>query len=45
MRERDHLEDPGADRRKILRWIFKKWNRGVWTVSSWLRIGTGGGRF
>jgi len=23
-RERDHLEDPGADRRIILRWIFRK---------------------
>jgi hypothetical protein len=24
LRERDHLEDPGADKRKILKWIFKK---------------------
>jgi len=24
-RERDHLEDPGADGRIILRWIFRKW--------------------
>ena len=23
LRERDHLEDPGIDRRIILRWIFK----------------------
>ena len=22
--ERDHLEDPGVDRRKILSWIFRK---------------------
>jgi len=30
--------------RIILRWIFRKWDvGGVWTVSSWLRIGTGGG--
>jgi len=29
--------------RIILRWIFRKWNVGVWTGSSWLRIGTGGG--
>ena len=26
-----------------LRWIFRKWDVGVWTGSSWLRIGTGGG--
>jgi len=24
LRERDHLEDPGVDRRRILRWIFRK---------------------
>jgi len=27
----------------ILRWIFRKWDAGVWTGSSWLRIGTVGG--
>jgi hypothetical protein len=26
LRERDHLEDPGLDRKIILRWIFKKWD-------------------
>jgi hypothetical protein len=26
-----------------LRWIFRKWDVGVWTGSSWLRIETGGG--
>jgi len=26
--ERDHLEDPGADERIILRWIFRKWDEG-----------------
>jgi len=24
--EKDHLEDPGEDRRLIFKWIFKKWN-------------------
>jgi len=36
-------EDPGVDGRIILRWIFRKWDVGVWTGSSWLRIGAGGG--
>ena len=40
LRERDHLEDPGIDGRKLLRWIFRKWDVGVWTGSSWLRIET-----
>jgi len=35
--------DQGADERIILRWIFRKWDVGVWTGSCWLRIGTGGG--
>ena len=26
-----------------LRWLFRKWDVGVWTGSNWLRIGTGGG--
>ena len=42
--ERDHLEDPDVDGRIILRCIFGKWDVGAWTGSSWLRIGTGGGR-
>jgi hypothetical protein len=29
--------------RHVLRWIYKKWDVDVWTRSSWLRIGTGGG--
>jgi len=40
---RDYLEDPDLDGRIILRWIFRKWDVGVWTGPSWLRIGTGGG--
>ena len=43
LRKRDHLGDPGVDGRIILRWIFRKWDVGVWTGWSWLRIGTGGG--
>ena len=42
LRERDHLGDPGEDGRIILRWIFRKWDVGVWTRWIWLRIGTGG---
>jgi len=43
LRERDHLGDLGVDGRIILRWILRKWDVGVWTGSSWLRVGTGGG--
>jgi len=43
LREIDHLGDPDIDGRIILRWIFEKWDVGIWTGSSWLRIGTGGG--
>ena len=38
MRERDHLGDPGVDGRIILRWIFRKWDVGVWSGSSWLEL-------
>jgi hypothetical protein len=31
------------DGRIILRWIFRKWDVGVWTGLDWLRIETGGG--
>jgi len=43
LRERDHLEDQEVDGRIILIWIFSKWDLGVGTGSSWLRIGTDGG--
>jgi hypothetical protein len=41
LKERDHLGDPDVDGRIILRSICRKWDVGVWTRSSWLRIGTG----
>jgi len=34
-RERDHLEDPGADGRIILRWIFKR--VGCWGMN-WIDL-------
>jgi hypothetical protein len=43
LRERDHLEDPGIDERIILRWNFRKWDVGVWTGLSQLRLETGDG--
>jgi len=39
----DHIGDPGVGGRIILRWIFRKWDVGVWIRSIWLRRGTGGG--
>jgi hypothetical protein len=43
LRDRDHWGDSGVDGRIILRWIFRKWNMGIWTGLGWLRIETGGG--
>jgi hypothetical protein len=42
LREMDHLEDPGADEKIILRWIFKKGNERAWTGLFWIRTVTGG---
>jgi hypothetical protein len=43
LRERDHWEVPGVNGRIIFRWIFRKWDVGVWSGLGWLRIETGGG--
>jgi hypothetical protein len=43
LRERDHLEDSCIDGRITVRWIFRKWDVGVWIGSNWSRIETGGG--
>ena len=32
LRERLYLEDPGVDGRIILRWIFRKWDRGMYWI-------------
>ena len=37
------LGRPVIEGRIILRWIFRKWDMGVWTRLKWLRIGTAGG--
>jgi hypothetical protein len=39
-RKADRLGDPCVDERITLRWIFSKGDVGVWTGSSWFRIGT-----
>jgi hypothetical protein len=33
----------GRPRRRWQRWIFRKWDVGVWTGLGWLRTGKGGG--
>jgi hypothetical protein len=43
LQETDHIVDQGIDGRIILRRIFSKWDVGLWTGLSWLRIGTVGG--
>ena len=41
--ETEHWEDSGIDGRIILWRIFRNYDVGVWTGSSWLRRETGGG--
>jgi hypothetical protein len=36
LRERSHLENPGVYGRIILRWIFRKWEVGLWT--GWIEL-------
>ena len=42
--ERDHWGDLGVDVWRILGWISRRWDVGMWTGLGWPRIGTGGGR-
>jgi len=39
VKERKGLGDPGVDGRIILRWIYRKWDVGMWIGSSCLRMG------
>jgi hypothetical protein len=43
LRKKRPLVRPSLDGKIILRWIFRKWDVGLWTGLSWLRIETGGG--
>jgi hypothetical protein len=39
LRGRGQLRDPGVDGRIILRWIFRKWDVGVWTFYTIIVVG------
>jgi hypothetical protein len=38
LRERDYWGDPGVDGKIILRRIFRRWDVGVWTGLSWVKV-------
>jgi len=40
---KNNLEDSGVDGKIILKWIFRKWDKGTWTGLIWLRIRKCGG--
>jgi hypothetical protein len=42
LRKRDQWGGPDVDWRILLRWIFKKWDVGIWAGLRWLRIETDG---
>jgi hypothetical protein len=44
-KERDCLEDQGVGGKMGSEWIIGRLNGGVWSGSSWLRVGTGGELF
>jgi len=41
LEEREQWGDPDVHGRIILKWLFCKWDVGLWTGTSWLKIGTG----
>jgi hypothetical protein len=44
LRESDQLESPDINGRIILRWLFRKWDVGVWAGTRWFRIRRGVGQ-